>query len=37
MPRPGSGGSGRAPFVPRTDKLLGFVYDVATGRLREVG
>jgi carbonic anhydrase len=24
-------------FVPRTDKLRGFVYEVETGRLREVG
>jgi carbonic anhydrase len=26
-----------SPFVPRTDKLRGFVYEVETGRLREVG
>jgi carbonic anhydrase len=26
----------RSPFVPRTDKLRGFVYEVETGRLREV-
>jgi carbonic anhydrase len=25
-----------SPFVPRTDKLRGFVYEVETGRLREV-
>jgi hypothetical protein len=24
-------------FVPRTDKVRGFVYEVETGRLREVG
>ena len=24
------------PFVPRTDKVRGFVYEVETGRLREV-
>jgi carbonic anhydrase len=24
------------PFVPRTDKIRGFVYEVETGRLREV-
>jgi carbonic anhydrase len=27
----------RSPFVPRTDSVRGFVYDVATGRLREIG
>jgi carbonic anhydrase len=26
----------RSPFVPRTDKVRGFVYEVETGRLREV-
>jgi carbonic anhydrase len=26
-----------SPFVPRTDKVRGFVYEVETGRLREVG
>jgi carbonic anhydrase len=26
-----------SPFIPRTDKVRGFVYDVDTGRLREVG
>jgi carbonic anhydrase len=26
-----------SPFVPRTDRVRGFVYDVDTGRLREVG
>jgi carbonic anhydrase len=26
-----------SPFVPRTDKLRAFVYEVETGRLREVG
>jgi carbonic anhydrase len=26
-----------SPFIPRTDKLRGFVYEVETGRLREVG
>jgi carbonic anhydrase len=26
-----------SPFVPRTDSVRGFVYDVETGRLREVG
>jgi len=25
-----------SPFIPRTDKLRGFVYEVETGRLREV-
>ncbi len=25
-----------SPFVPRTDAVRGFVYDVATGKLREV-
>jgi carbonic anhydrase len=25
------------PFIPRTDKVRGFVYDVDTGGLREVG
>jgi carbonic anhydrase len=25
-----------SPFVPRTDKVRGFVYEVETGRLREV-
>jgi hypothetical protein len=25
-----------ARFVPRTDAVRGFVYDVATGKLREV-
>jgi carbonic anhydrase len=25
-----------SPFIPRTDKVRGFVYDVKTGRLREV-
>jgi carbonic anhydrase len=25
-----------SPFVPRTDKVSGFVYEVETGRLREV-
>ena len=25
-----------SPFVPHTDAVRGFVYDVATGRLREV-
>jgi carbonic anhydrase len=25
-----------SPFVPHTDRVRGFVYDVATGRLREV-
>lgn len=25
-----------SPFVPRTESVRGFVYDVATGRLREV-
>jgi carbonic anhydrase len=25
-----------SPFVPRKDKIRGFVYDVETGRLREV-
>ncbi|HEV3376406.1 MAG TPA: carbonic anhydrase [Thermoleophilaceae bacterium] len=25
------------PFVPRTDSVRGFVYEVETGRLREVG
>ena len=25
-----------SPFVPRTDSVRGFVYDVETGRLREV-
>ena len=25
-----------SPFVPRKDAVRGFVYDVATGRLREV-
>ena len=25
-----------SPFIPRTDKVRGFVYDVTTGRLREV-
>ena len=26
-----------SPFIPRTDHVRGFVYDVDTGRLREVG
>jgi carbonic anhydrase len=26
-----------SPFIPRTDSVRGFVYDVHTGRLREVG
>jgi carbonic anhydrase len=26
-----------SPFVPRTDRVRGFVYEVETGRLREVG
>jgi carbonic anhydrase len=26
-----------SPFVPRTDGVRGFVYEVETGRLREVG
>lgn len=26
-----------SPFVPRKDKIRGFVYDVKTGRLNEVG
>jgi carbonic anhydrase len=26
-----------SPFVPRKDSIRGFVYEVATGRLREVG
>ncbi len=26
-----------SPFVPHTDQVRGFVFDVATGRLREVG
>jgi carbonic anhydrase len=26
----------RSPFIPYTDQLRGFVFDVATGRLREV-
>jgi carbonic anhydrase len=26
-----------SPFVPRTDSVRGFVYEVETGRLREVG
>jgi carbonic anhydrase len=25
-----------SPFIPRTDKVRGFVYEVETGRLREV-
>jgi len=25
-----------SPFIPRTDRVRGFVYDVTTGRLREV-
>jgi len=25
------------PFLPHTDQIRGFVYDVATGRLREIG
>jgi carbonic anhydrase len=25
-----------SPFIPRTDQVRGFVFDVATGRLREV-
>ena len=25
-----------SPFIPHTDAVRGFVYDVATGRLREV-
>ena len=25
-----------SPFVPHTDSVRGFVFDVATGRLREV-
>jgi carbonic anhydrase len=26
----------KSPFIPRTDKVRGFVYEVETGRLREV-
>ena len=26
-----------SPFIPRTDKVRGFVYEFETGRLREVG
>lgn len=26
-----------SPFIPRTDRVRGFVYEVETGRLREVG
>jgi carbonic anhydrase len=26
----------RSPFVPRTDRIRGFVYEIETGRLREV-
>ena len=26
----------RSPFIPRTDRVRGFVYEVETGRLREV-
>jgi carbonic anhydrase len=26
-----------SPFIPHTDSVRGFVFDVATGRLREVG
>lgn len=26
-----------SPFVPHTDQVRGFVFDVVTGRLREVG
>jgi len=26
-----------SPFIPRTDKVRGFIYEVETGRLREVG
>ena len=25
-----------SPFIPHTDDVRGFVFDVATGRLREV-
>jgi carbonic anhydrase len=25
-----------SPFIPHTDKIRGFVYDVQSGRLREV-
>ena len=25
-----------SPFIPRTDRIRGFVYEVETGRLREV-
>jgi carbonic anhydrase len=25
-----------SPFIPRKDKIRGFVYEVETGRLREV-
>jgi len=25
-----------SPFIPKTDSVRGFVYDVETGRLREV-
>jgi carbonic anhydrase len=25
-----------SPFIPHTDQVRGFVFDVATGRLREV-
>ena len=25
-----------SPFVPRTDSVRGFIYEVETGRLREV-
>jgi carbonic anhydrase len=27
----------RSPFIPHTDRVRGFVYDVQTGRLNEVG
>jgi carbonic anhydrase len=26
----------QSPFIPHTDQVRGFVFDVATGRLREV-
>jgi hypothetical protein len=35
-PRPCARAIKDSPFVPRTDSVRGFVYEVETGRLREV-
>ena len=35
-PRLDRDGSRTSPFIPNTDQVRGFVYDVETGRLSEV-